>query len=68
MSACSYLLQAGEPGDQRGDDEQYHCAHSRGSSPVTGGTSRLPSAPPDIGVEIGDYRSVSHIVSVRAGA
>ena len=68
MSACWYLLQAGEPGDQRGDDEQYHCSHSRSGSPVTGGASRLPLAPPDIRVEIGYHRSVIHVVSVRAGA
>jgi hypothetical protein len=68
MIGCQYLLQADEPGNQRGDDEQYHHAHSRSGSPVTGGTSRLPIAPPDIRVEIGNHRSMSHIVSVRAGA
>ena len=68
MIGCQYLLQADEPGNQRGNDEQYHHAHSRSGSPVTGGTSRLPIAPPDIRVEIGNHRSMSHIVSVRAGA
>jgi hypothetical protein len=37
-----------EPDDQSGYDEQHHFAHSRSRSPVTGGTSRLPIAPPDI--------------------
>jgi hypothetical protein len=47
-----------EPDEQSGDDEQQHFAHSRSRSPVTGGTSRLPITPPDVGLHVGDHRSV----------
>ena len=47
-----------EPDDQSGDDEEHQFAHSRSRSPVTGGTSRLPIAPPDVRCHVGDDRSV----------
>jgi hypothetical protein len=47
-----------EPDDQSGDDEEHQFAHSRGRSPVTRGTSRLPIAPPDVRCHVGDDRSV----------
>jgi hypothetical protein len=48
-----------EPGEQSGDDEQHHRAHSRSRSPVTSGTSRLPIAPPHVSFHVGDDRSAS---------
>jgi hypothetical protein len=48
-----------EPHDQNRNDEKHQSAHSRGRSPITRGTSRLPVAPPDFRIGLGDDRNVT---------
>jgi len=48
-----------EPRGQCRNDEKQQCAHSRGASPITCSTSRLPVSPPDVRFRVGDDRNVS---------
>jgi hypothetical protein len=57
-----------EPDDQHSDDQEHHVAHSRGCSPITRDTSRLPVGPPAVGFPAGNDRRLIRHVCERKGA